>query len=197
MKTAFAESFDSSRTAANGAAVLSLTLLAICGCQNMAVTKEDSSRNIAAETVSAPYTQAEAVSAVGGRYFPTDDGEEDMSYEVVVRNASSAPVEFVAPVLDGRELKAVAPAVTSIGENAFYECSGLTSVTIGNGVESIGDGAFAYCEGLTSVTIQDGVKSIGERAFYGCSGLTSVTIPSSVKSIENTAFPKETEIIRQ
>ena len=80
MKTAFAESFDSSRTAANGAAVLSLTLLAICGCQNMAVTKEDSSRNIAAETVSAPYTQAEAVSAVGGRYFPTDDGEATFDF---------------------------------------------------------------------------------------------------------------------
>jgi len=37
MKAEFAESFDSSRTAASGAAVLSLTILAVCGCQNMAV----------------------------------------------------------------------------------------------------------------------------------------------------------------
>ncbi|MBQ9880006.1 MAG: leucine-rich repeat protein [Clostridia bacterium] len=64
--------------------------------------------------------------------------------------------------------------VTSIGDSAFYECSGLTSVTIGNGVTSIGDYAFYRCSGLTSVTIPDGVTSIGEGAFYGCSGLTSV-----------------------
>jgi hypothetical protein len=43
--------------------------------------------------------------------------------------------------------------VTSIGDWAFYECSGLKSVTIPDSVTSIGEGAFAYCSGLTSVTI--------------------------------------------
>ena len=36
-------------------------------------------------------------------------------------------------------------AVTSLGYAAFYNCSGLTSVTIGNSVTSIGDGAFSGC----------------------------------------------------
>ena len=102
-------------------------------------------------------------------------------------------------------------SVKSIGESAFYECSGLTSVTIGNSVTSIGDGAFSGCSGLTSVTIPNSVTtigigafdgcsgltsvsignsvtSIGDWAFYGCSGLTSVTIPNSVTSIEGCAF---------
>ena len=42
-------------------------------------------------------------------------------------------------------------SVTNIGKWAFSNCSGLTSVTIGNSVTSIGGGAFSSCKGLTSV----------------------------------------------
>ena len=78
--------------------------------------------------------------------------------------------------------------VTSIDNQAFYECSGLTSVTILNGVTSIGEYAFEKCSGLTSVTIPNSVTSIGSSAFKGCSGLTSITIPNSVTSIGSFAF---------
>ena len=78
--------------------------------------------------------------------------------------------------------------VTSIGDRAFYECSGLTSVTIPNSVTNIGDYAFAGCYNLTSVTIPNSVTSIGDHAFYECTGLTSVTIPNSVTSIGKYAF---------
>ena len=79
-------------------------------------------------------------------------------------------------------------SVTSIGDGAFRECSGLTSVTIPNSVTSIGDGAFEYCSGLTSVTIPNSVTSNGDYAFIECSSLTSVTIPNSVTSIGEGAF---------
>ncbi len=79
-------------------------------------------------------------------------------------------------------------SVTSIGNSAFRNCSGLTSVTIGGSVTSIGNYAFYDCSGLTSVTIGGSVTSIGQEAFVGCSWLTSVTIPNSVTSIGNSAF---------
>ena len=79
-------------------------------------------------------------------------------------------------------------SVTSIGSSAFSGCSGLTSITIPDGVTSIGDSAFYYCSGLASVTIPDGVTSIGDSAFLGCSGLASITIPANVTSIGNSAF---------
>ena len=79
-------------------------------------------------------------------------------------------------------------SVTSIGDWAFYNCTGLTSITIPNSVTSIGDSAFEACTGLTSVTIPDRVTSIGDRAFTFCSSLTSITIPNSVTSIGRSAF---------
>ena len=79
-------------------------------------------------------------------------------------------------------------SVTTIGNNAFYYCSGLASVTIGNSVTTIGSSAFRECSGLTSVTIGNSVKTIGSSAFYNCSGLTSVTIPNSVATIGYEAF---------
>ena len=78
--------------------------------------------------------------------------------------------------------------VTSIGSSAFYNCSGLTSVTIGNSVTSIGSSAFFYCSSLTSVTIPDSVTTIGSHAFRECSKLTSVAIPDSVTDIGSSAF---------
>ena len=79
-------------------------------------------------------------------------------------------------------------SVTSIGEEAFACCDGLTSVTIPNSVTSIGSYAFAGCDGLTSVTIPNSVTSIGDEAFDGCTGLTSVTIPNSVTKIGKGVF---------
>ena len=68
----------------------------------------------------------------------------------------------------------VPDSVTSIGDDAFYECDHLTTVTIGDSVTSIGGWAFAYCDSLTSVTIPDSVTSIDNSAFSGCNSLIQV-----------------------
>ena len=78
--------------------------------------------------------------------------------------------------------------VKLISNRAFYNCSGLTSITIGNSVTSIGEYAFSRCSSLTSITIPNSVESIGDSAFDGCSSLTRITIPDSVTSIGSYAF---------
>ena len=79
-------------------------------------------------------------------------------------------------------------SVTSIGDYAFFYCSGLTSVTIPNSVTSIGYEAFSNCSSLTSIVIPNGVTSIGESTFSDCSSLTSIIVPDSVTSIGGWAF---------
>ena len=105
----------------------------------------------------------------------------------VIKNRSGeCPGEVVIP--ESVEHEGSAYSVTSIGFQAFWDCSGLTSVTIPNSVTSIGEQAFWKCSGLTSVTIPNSVTSIGYQAFWNCSGLTSVTIGNSVTSIGEQAF---------
>ena len=93
---------------------------------------------------------------------------------VIKKSSGNYSGEVVIP--ESVEFKGLTHSVTSIGDDAFSGCSGLTSVTIGSGVTSIGNYAFVYCSGLTSVTIPNSVTSIGKEAFSCCSGLTSVHI---------------------
>ena len=78
--------------------------------------------------------------------------------------------------------------VTSIGDYAFWNCTGLTSISIPNNVTSIGSSAFESCSQLASIEIPSSVTSIGDYAFSGCSGLTSVNIPEDVTSIGERVF---------
>ena len=135
-------------------------------------------------------------------------GTKALAYDFEAKNADGVTI-YYNYINDGKELEVasgfytysvsvVIPEevtymnrtrkVTSIGKNTFYDCSGLTSVTIPNSVTSIGDGAFYDCRGLTSVTIPNSVTSIGNNAFSGCRGLTSVTFGNGVTSIGDGAF---------
>ena len=87
--------------------------------------------------------------------------------------------------------------VTAIGDKAFYDCRGLTSVTIPQSVTSIGDRAFDECIHLKTLSfgensfgenIETNIKTIGNYAFFHCNDLESVTIPQSVTSIGREAF---------
>uniref|UniRef100_A0A6C0JZV4 Uncharacterized protein n=1 Tax=viral metagenome TaxID=1070528 RepID=A0A6C0JZV4_9ZZZZ len=84
--------------------------------------------------------------------------------------------------------------VTSIGQNAFYNFSHLSQITIPPSVTSIGDNAFYGCTSLQNIVIPASVKTLSPSAFYGCTNLTlieygqtpnitSIEIPSGYTSI--------------
>jgi thiol-disulfide isomerase/thioredoxin len=106
--------------------------------------------------------------------------EKDGRFSCAVSPAPSGDVSIPA-TLNGVK-------VTSIGREAFKNCSELKSVTIPVGVTGIEWEAFRFCKGLASVTIPEGVTHIDVNAFCDCGGLKSVTLPSSLKNIGWGAF---------
>ena len=78
--------------------------------------------------------------------------------------------------------------VTTIGDSAFYGCTGLTSITLPANLTKIGDRAFSSCTGLTSITLPANLTEIGDNTFYSCTGLTSITLPANLTKIESAAF---------
>ena len=79
-------------------------------------------------------------------------------------------------------------SVTTIGESAFYNCTGLASIDIPNSVTTIGEGAFYNCTGLMNVNIGNSVKRIRSVVFNDCASLTNISIPESVTHIDGFAF---------
>ena len=109
-------------------------------------------------------------------YNVTDTGEIEIArcYEYVRK--VNIPIE-----IDGK-------FVTSIGKEAFSNCTGLTEITIPDSVTSIGGRAFSGCTSLTEITIPDGVTSIESGTFSGCTSLTEITLPDSVTDIEGQYY---------
>ena len=90
---------------------------------------------------------------------------------------------------EGTESDLLVPdGVTDIGDQAFWQCTSLKSVTLPDGVKSIGMGAFCRCTFLRSIAIPSGVTDIGASAFEHCQSLENITLPDSVKSIGECAF---------
>ena len=92
------------------------------------------------------------------------------------RNNCNAIIETASNTLIfGCKGSIIPNSVTSIGNDAFNGCIGLTSVTIPNSVTSIGDYAFKGCTALTEVDLNS-VLNLGDKAFSGCTGLKSVSM---------------------
>ena len=123
---------------------------------------------------------------IGGlRYYLLDTG--DKTATLMPKTDSKYSGDIVVPEkVKGND--GVEYVVISLGYNCFYDCSGLTSITLPSSVSSLGDFCFQGCRGLASITIPSSVTSLGSDCFADCSGLTSITIPSSVTSLGDYCF---------
>ena len=128
-----------------------------------------------------PLTASADAVKIDGIYY-------NLNAELHQAEVTSSPDNYSGSVNipDKVTYESVEYSVTSIGYNAFIDCSDLTSVTIPNSVTSIGIQAFAYCK-IANITIPHSVTSIKYGAFT-CSDITSVFIPENVTSIDNEAF---------
>ena len=78
--------------------------------------------------------------------------------------------------------------ITSLGEDAFYYCTALESLTIPEGIEELDGAVCGKCTALKTVTIPSTVKTIGESCFYGCMALESAELPEGLETVRNYAF---------
>lgn len=115
---------------------------------------------------------------MGSGYIVQRGGGKD--YSVFKALADRSITEVTAEMLDG---------ITSIGSNAFNDCTSLTSVTIPSGVTSIGSNVFFQCTSLTSIDIPNTVTGIGNYAFYSCTSLKSATVRATTPpTLGNSIF---------
>jgi hypothetical protein len=76
--------------------------------------------------------------------------------------------------------------VTAIADNAFKDCTSITSIVIANGINTIGKRAFAGCTALTECSVPESVWEIGMQAFQNCDNLKTLYYNSGYSSYENS-----------
>ena len=185
-------------TISNG--VASIGNDAFFGCANITnITLPNSMTNLAAQAFESclslgSVTIPAGVISLGDSVFLTCNGMTAINV-----NSNNPAYSSVAGVLfdKGRTTLIETPeqisgsyafpnTVTSVGDNAFYSCSNLTSLNLDTNLVNIQNSAFAYCGGLTSLNIPGGVTNIGPSVFLGCYGLTAITVATNNSAYAGT-----------
>ena len=74
-------------------------------------------------------------------------------------------------------LRSVSITKGPVASLAFYGCTSLQTITLGDEVTSVEDNAFYGCTSLQTMTMGTGVTSIGSSVLWGCGSLVDLTVP--------------------
>ena len=170
---------------------LFITLAIAIGFMMQAVAYDFQSGNLLYSVVSTDPPCVSLVGHIDGQaaqgelIIPESVTNEGVAY-TVTRIANSA--FFSCTRLSGELV--IPDAVTIIGNKAFYDCYGITSVTFGNALEEIREHAFYKCLGLQQISaFPESLTEIGEEAFGTCTSLTgTIVIPPQMTTIKEYAF---------
>ena len=145
------------------------------GCTSLSsVTIPESVTSIGA----APFCLCSSLMSFNGK-FASSDGRFLMNSGNLIQAASGAMVGH----LD------IPEGVTSIGDDAFNQCTGLTSVTIPKIVTSIGSYAFCECSSLTSITIKRETPPVGNSVMFDDTNNAPIYVPAgSVDTYKSTRY---------
>ncbi len=124
---------------------------------------------------------------VDGIFYTASGTTATVTYETSAYNSYSGDIIIPETVT----YNGTTYTVTAIGDEAFLDCTGLTSVSIPVTVTAIGTKfvqnpgqSFANCTSLTSIVIPDNVECLGKNTFLNCSNLWSVTIGKSIHTLK-------------
>lgn len=81
--------------------------------------------------------------------------------------------------------------ITSIGDEAFYNCQSLTNIEGLDkcNLKSIGSAAFSNCKALENLDFSKSTfTNVPSKAFNGCSALAKITLPNTLTTIGGYAF---------
>ena len=107
---------------------------------------------------------------------------------IKVRNGTTAIGDYAFENCTGLTSIALPKTIKTIGAGAFYNCSALTSIVIPKGVKHIEHNTFKNCSFLARVLLPEGLTDIGHSAFQGCKSLVSINIPQTLQRIGDCAF---------
>lgn len=150
--------------------VATATALSICGIQMFAEIQP-----LTVEAINIDYLDDLTL-------YVYDDDMDGVDDYIEVSGCDKSATEVIIP----DDILGV--PITAIRYMSFYNCSNLTSVSIGNNIAEIGSNAFSGCGNLENVTLSSNLITIENSVFSDCKSLTDITIPNSVTSIGTNVF---------
>ena len=124
------------------------------------------------------FVQKEMTTVVDGIKYSLDANQK--TAKVIANNHSySGDIDIPANITSG---------ITSLGDDCFYGCSSLKSISLPDGITSLGECCFVDCSSLTSVDLPSSITSLGDNVFNGCYNLKSICLPDGLTSIGDKCF---------